>query len=162
MTSWRTGSRQRWKRSLESVMYSSVYSCGPIFNTQDRVAINKIRNRVLLDLARDKLAGICGFNNWKDWKTNVGNREMMLRVATSWLGMPGANISEQWKALGQRSTALRILLLPNPIRSRGDVAAHGSAQKHIGESILALTVEQERKDMSIIFRAVFGTEPAIE
>ena len=162
MTGWRTGSRRRWKWSLESVLYPGIYCFGPIFNTQDRVAINKIQNRVLLDLAQDKLAGICGFNDWKNWKNNVGSREMMLRGARSWLGTPTVDISDEWKALGQQSTALRILLLPNPIRSWRDVAAHASAQKHIAESILALTVEQEQKDMSVIFCAVFGTEPAIK
>jgi hypothetical protein len=52
-----------------------------------------------------------------------------------------------------------MLVLRNAVRSRGDVAAHASAQKLIGESVLALTGEQERRDMSAIFRAVYGAEP---
>ncbi|KAG2744207.1 hypothetical protein P692DRAFT_20837789, partial [Suillus brevipes Sb2] len=34
----------------------------------DKVAINKIRRRVLLDMGRDQLATICGHKNWREWK----------------------------------------------------------------------------------------------
>jgi len=43
----------------------------------------------------------------------------------------------------------------------GDLAAHASAQKLIGESVLGLTGENGREDMCAIFAAVYGVEPVI-
>ncbi|KAG2062881.1 hypothetical protein BDR04DRAFT_1164519 [Suillus decipiens] len=34
----------------------------------DKVAIDKIRRRVLLDMGRDQLAVLCGHKDWKEWK----------------------------------------------------------------------------------------------
>jgi hypothetical protein len=62
-------------------------------------------------------------------------------------------------ALGSQLTALRRLLLPNQVRSRGDIAAHVSDPDLMGQSVLALTEEQERKDMIAIFQAIYGKEP---
>jgi len=69
------------------------------------------------------------------------------------------DVSCRWRALGRQHTALRKLVLPNQVRDRGDLAAHTSAKKNIAESVLALTEEQERKDMIAIFKVVFGEEP---
>lgn len=69
------------------------------------------------------------------------------------------DISDRWVVLGRQRTALQTLLLRNPLRDCGDLAAHGSAKESIGQSVLALTVEQERTDMIAIFNAVFGEEP---
>jgi len=121
----------------------------------DRIAINKIRNRVLLDLGRDKLAEICGYTDWKHWKTN-SDRDRLYNFALTRLK---SNLPLEWMALGSRPTALGMLLLPSQVRSRGNIAAHSSARKLIGESVLALTVEQERNDMIVIYRAVYGVEP---
>lgn len=86
----------------------------------------------------------------------------MLTSASTRLQNSGDDISAQWRALGSRSTALALLLFRNPVRSRGDLAAHASVKKHISESVLALSGERERGDMCAIFEAVFGTESVID
>jgi len=123
------------------------------------VAINKIRNRVLLDVARNKLAVICGYDNWKAWKASSDSRDEMLNSAFTRLSALSNDVSPEWLALGKQRTALQLLLLPSRIRNRGDIAAHVSAKKLIGESILALTEVQERNDMIVIYKAVYGEEP---
>jgi hypothetical protein len=122
--------------------------------------INKVQNRVLLDIGRNKLAGICGYANWKDWKACIQNRDEILNSAQIQLTTlsPSNNVSCEWTALGMQCTALQMLLVPNKVRDRSNLAVHTSVQKHIGESVMALTVDQERKDMIMIFKAVFGKE----
>jgi len=120
--------------------------------------MNKIRNRVLLDIGRNKLAIICGHQNWRDWKTRI-DWEAMIESASRRLRRGTDNVSAYWVALGSQSTALRMLILPNVIRSRGDEAAHASGQRLISESVLSLKGEQERKDMIAIYCAVYGEDP---
>jgi hypothetical protein len=84
---------------------------------------------------------------------------MLLNSALTGLKNTSDNLPPQWTALSSQPAALRMLVLHNPVRSRGDVAAHASAQRLIGKSVLALTVEQEQKDMTAILRAVYGAEP---
>ena len=132
-----------------------------LFHLQDRIAINKIGNRVLLDLARDRLAVICGHKNWYGWKKHANNlKDTMLNSASNRL-QNGDNLSDQWKAIHSRPTALKMLFFRNTVRSRGDLAAHASAQKLIGESVLGLA-GTEREDMCTIFAAVYGAEPVID
>ena len=132
-----------------------------LFHLQDRIAINKIRNRVLLDLARDRLAVICGHKNWYGWKKHANNlKDTMFNSASNRL-QNGDNLSDQWKAIHSRPTALKMLFFRNTVRSRGDLAAHASAQKLIGESVLGLA-GTEREDMCTIFAAVYGVEPVID
>jgi len=126
----------------------------------DRIAINKIRNRVLLDIGRDRLAVVCGHKDWKDWKVNSASRDEMIESVSIRLSTPSNDLPHKWMALRSRPTALRRLLLPNPVRSRGNIAAHASAKQHIGESVLALVDEQEREDMIALFEVVFGEELA--
>jgi len=126
----------------------------------DRVAINKIRNRVLLDMGRNQLAVICGHRDWKAWKASSASRDDIFNSAFMRLKTPGDDLPQRWLALSSRQTALRMLLLPNQVRDRGDIAAHSSAKRSIGESVLALTVDGERADMMAIFKAVYGEEPA--
>jgi hypothetical protein len=52
-----------------------------------------------------------------------------------------------------------MLLLPNQVRDRGNLAAHASAKESIAESIFAAMAEQERADMIAIFKFVFSEEP---
>jgi len=139
------------KRDLQTTMQAVI---------GDRIAINKIRNRVLLDIGRDRLAVICGHEDWKGWKANSAGRDEMIESVSTRLSNPNNDLPPDWAALYNRPTALRRLLLRNPVRSRGDVAAHVSAKQYIGESVLALVDEQERNDMIAIFKAVFGEEPA--
>jgi len=73
---------------------------------------------------------------------------------------PKDDTSRRWIALSRARTALQLLILRNPVRDRGDLAAHSSAKEGIGKSILALTGERERTDMIIIFKTVYGEEPA--
>ena len=136
--------------------------CLKLFRRQDRIAINKIRNRVLLDLARDRLAIICGYKDWYGWKA-AESHDTMFNSASNRLQNAGDDISKQWKAVYSRSesTALKMLIFRNSVRSRGDIAAHASAQKLIGESVLGLTGTQ-REDMCTIFAAVYGVEPIID
>ena len=132
-----------------------------LFHLQDRIAINKIRNRVLLDLARDRLAVICGHKNWYGWKKHANNlKDTMFNSASNRL-QNGDNLSDQWKAIHSRPTALKMLFFRNTVRSRGDLAAHASAQNLIGESVLGLA-GTEREDMCTIFAAVYGVEPVID
>jgi hypothetical protein len=117
-----------------------------------------------LDIGRNKLAGICGYANWKVWKDCIKNRDEILNSAQIRLTTPSPSdkVSREWTALGTQRTALQMLLVRNKVRDRGDLAAHSSAQKLIGESVMALTLDQERKDMITIFKAVFGEEPVPE
>jgi hypothetical protein len=150
--------------TMEAVMGVRVIGCIYIiclFHLQDRISINKIRNRVLLDLARKRLAVICGYKDWRDWKS-YADKNTMFDSALIQLQNGGDNISDQWKALCSRSTALKMLIYPSPVRERGDLAAHASAQKLIGESVLGLAGVTEREDMSTIFAAVYGVEPVID
>jgi len=126
----------------------------------DQVAVNKIRNRVLLDMGRNKLATICGHKNWEDWNASFNTRDEMFNSASTRLNNAAAvnDLPHQWTVLGNRPTALRMLLLPSPVLSCGDGVAHASAQKLIEESVLALMVEQERDDMISICEAVYGTK----
>lgn len=128
---------------------------------QDRIAINKVRNRVLLDSARHQLAVICGYKDWWDWKSHA-DRDAMFSSALNQLQNGGDHISDRWRALRSRPTALKMLIFRNAVRSRGDLAAHVSAQKHISEGVLALAGVNEREDMCAIFAAVFGVEPVID
>jgi hypothetical protein len=64
-----------------------------LFNLQDRASMNKIRRRVLLDMGRNKLAVICGYQNWRDWKTHF-DRETMVDSASSQLRRPAADLSD--------------------------------------------------------------------
>jgi hypothetical protein len=127
-------------------------------NLQDRIAINKVRNRVLLDLGRDQLAIFCDYADWKAWKSN-SNRDTIYNTALIRLQDAGDDLPPDWMALGGQPTALAKLVFPSQVRSRGNIAAHASAKKLIGESVLALSVEQERNDMIAIYRAVYGDEP---
>jgi hypothetical protein len=120
--------------------------------------MNKIWNRVLLDKGRNMLAIICGYQDWSDWKTRF-DRDTMINFASSQLQRPTDAISEYWVALGRQSTALRKLVFPNQVRTRGDDAAHASKQSLIGDSVLSLKGEQERSDMIAIYCAVYGEEP---
>lgn len=86
----------------------------------------------------------------------------MLISASNQLQNGSDKISDHWKALRSRPTALRMLIFPSHVRSRGDLAAHASAQKLIGESVLSLSGENEREDMCAIFAAVYGVEPVID
>lgn len=112
-----------------------------------------------MDIGRDQLAVICGHKNWKDWKANSDRRDEILNSALTQLKTPRDDLPLQWMALGSQLTALRRLLLPNQVRSRGDIAAHVSDPDLMGQSVLALTEEQERKDMIAIFQAIYGKEP---
>ncbi|KAH7920639.1 hypothetical protein BV22DRAFT_1132915 [Leucogyrophana mollusca] len=77
----------------------------------DRDAINKIRQRMLLDLGRDKLAVICGSPDWAHWKkSSSGNREEMMASASRTL-RTSDQISGYWKALADDDKALRLLML---------------------------------------------------
>ena len=109
-------------------------------------------------MGRDRLAVICGCKDWKDWKAKSASVDERLESASTQLRNRTNNLPPQWNALCSRPTALRRLLLPNPVRSRGDIAAHVSAKECIGESVLALAEEQERKDMIAIFKSVYGEE----
>ena len=109
-------------------------------------------------MGRDRLAVICGCKDWKDWKAKSASMDDMLESASTQLRNPTNNLPCQWNALCSRPTTLQRLLLPNP--SRGDMATHVSAKEYIGESVLALTNEQEREDMIAIFKSVYGEEPA--
>jgi hypothetical protein len=117
-----------------------------------------------LDIGRNKLAVICGYANWKEWKACIQNRDEILNSAQIRLTTlsPSDKVSCEWTVLGTQRTALQMLLVRNKVRDRGDLAAHSSARKHIGESVMALAVDQERKDMITIFKAVFGEEPVPE
>jgi hypothetical protein len=113
-------------------------------------------------MGRHQLAVICGHKNWMAWKINSDSKgEDMLGSALMLLKTP-RNLPPHWMALGSQPTALRRLLLPNQVRSRGDAAAHHvSEQGLIADSVLALTEEQERNDMIAIFRAIYGEEPRV-
>jgi hypothetical protein len=108
-------------------------------------------------LAQDKLAIICGHKDWDGWNASSDNREAMLGSALTRLNASN-DIPREWKDLGSQPTVLQTLLCSVRLQSRGDVAVHFSVQKLIEESVLALTAEQEQKDMIGIFRAVYGTE----
>ena len=84
----------------------------------------------------------------------------MLETTSTRLSI-ASDTPHQWRTLGSQSTALRMLLLSSSVHFRGDLAACASAPKLIGESVLSLTVEQEKKDMIAIYQAVFGTEPVL-
>ena len=112
-------------------------------------------------MGRDRLAVICGCENWKDWKAKLTSIDEILESASTQLRNPNNNLPCQWNALCNRPTAIQRLLLPNPVRSRGDIAAHVSAKEYIGESVLALKDEQEREDMIAIFKGVYGEKPAL-
>ena len=116
---------------------------------------------MLLDLGRNKLAVVCGHKSWKAWKTVSDGRDAMIDFALTRLNAlsPIDEISARWIVFSKQRTALQMLLLPNQIRDRGDLAAHASAKESIAESILALMVEQGRADMNAIFKVVFGEEP---
>ena len=86
----------------------------------------------------------------------------MFSSALTQLQNGGDHISDQWRVLRSRPTALKMLIFHNAVRSRGDLAAHVSAQKDIGESVLSLPGVNEREDMCAIFAAVFGVEPVID
>jgi len=83
----------------------------------------------------------------------------MFQTALTRLKSPNNDLPSQWTDLGNKQTALRLLLLPNRIRDRGDEAAHAAGRKLIGESVLAIMDEQQREDMIAIFVAVYGREP---
>jgi hypothetical protein len=68
---------------------------------------------------------------------------------------PSDDTSRRWIVLGTQHTAIQKLLLYGRVQDRGDP----SAKKDTTESILALE-GQGRTDMTSIFRAVYGEEPA--
>ncbi|KAG1735908.1 uncharacterized protein EDB91DRAFT_1337530 [Suillus paluster] len=101
--------------------------------------------RVLLDIARNKLAMICGF---------VSN------MAKQALAALNSKDRQHWLPIVSRPTALHLLLHRNRVRDRGDWAAHTSAKDDMSQSILVLKAGPERDDMTFIFRAVFdGGDP---
>jgi len=148
-----------WKLRLDETNATLQTTMEAVFG--DRVAINKIRNRVLLDMGRNKLAVVCGHKSWKAWKTVSDSRDAMIDFALRRLNAlsPIDEVSARWIVFSKQRTALQMLLLPNQVRDCGDLAAHASAKESIAESILALTVEQGRADMNAIFKVVFGEEP---
>lgn len=133
----------------------------------DKVAIDKIRRRVLLDMGRDQLAVICGHENWREWKEKKAistpsddfavRTAMMTEVETTL--RDSNDPSEYWKAVGQDRSTLRLLIHRNHIRTYADIAAHSSTEQHIAESVLALAAPSDRTHMTAIFCAVFNKEP---
>ncbi|KAG1894499.1 uncharacterized protein F5891DRAFT_717029 [Suillus fuscotomentosus] len=132
----------------------------------DKVAINKIRRRVLLDMGRDQLAVICGHKNWREWKEmkatstegdDFAVRTVMMTEAETIL-RDSNDLSEYWKAVGQDHSTLRLLIHRNHIRIYADIAAHSSTEKNIAESVLALAAPGDRTHMTTIFCAVFDKE----
>ncbi|KAG1894481.1 uncharacterized protein F5891DRAFT_1255179 [Suillus fuscotomentosus] len=134
----------------------------------DKVAINKIRRRVLLDTGRDQLAMICGHKNWREWKdekttstpspgddqtvqTMMTEAEVILENST--------DASDYWKAVGKDRSTLRFLIHRSHIRTEGDIVAHNSTAEAIAESVLALIASSDRTHMISIFRAVYNDEP---
>jgi soluble cytochrome b562 len=133
----------------------------------DKVAIDKIRRRVLLDMGRDQLAMICGHRDWKEWKdekaasTPIDDhiiRTVMMTEAEVIL-QNSTDASEYWKAVGQDRSTLRFLIYRSHIRTDGDIVAHTSTEEAIAESVLALTALSDRAHMITIFRAVYNNEP---
>jgi hypothetical protein len=137
-----------------------------VWALQDKVAINKIRRRVLLDMGRDQLAMICGHKNWREWKdekttstavddptiqTMMTEAEVILENST--------DASDYWKAVGQDRSTLRFLIHRSHIRTEGDIVAHSSTAEAIAESVLALTASSDRTHMISIFRAVYNDKP---
>jgi hypothetical protein len=106
-------------------------------------------------MGRNKLAIICGYENWRNWKASFDDRDTMFSLALKRLQTPGNNISHHWRALAGRPTALQLLVYPNKVRDRGDVAAHASGKKNITEGVLSLPEVQARGDMTTIFAAVY-------
>ena len=69
-------------------------------------------------------------------------------------------VHANWKELGSQQPVLQRLIFPSQVRSRGDIAAHSSALESIAESVLALR-GKEREDMTTIYRAIYGINPAV-
>jgi hypothetical protein len=93
-------------------------------------------------MGRNKLAVICGYENWNLWKAGFNNRDEMLEAALTRLSTlsPTDDESRRWIALGKEHSAVERL-----VRDRGDLPVHPSAQESVGES--ALAEDQERRDM---------------
>lgn len=133
----------------------------------DKVAIDKIRRRVLLDMGRDQLAMICGHKNWKEWKdekatsTPVDDQTVQTAMMTEAevILQNSTDASKYWKAVGQDRSTLRFLIHRSHIRTEGDIVAHNSTAEAIAESVLALTASSDRAHMITIFRAVYNNEP---
>lgn len=113
-----------------------------------------------MDIGRNKLAVICGHKDWKAWKASTKSRDEIYNTALTRLKTLSNDVPKRWADLGRKQTALQLLLLPNRLRDRGDIAAHASAPKNLGESIFALPEEQHREDLTNIFWAIFNEEPA--
>ncbi|KAF9514573.1 hypothetical protein BS47DRAFT_1342880 [Hydnum rufescens UP504] len=121
----------------------------------DRVAINAIRIRVLLDHGRDHLARLCGYTNWDDLELKIPSdslRDLVHKVLNT-------SKDPNWKAIGRKPEVLNMLLEPSTLRRDGNTAAHASTQELIPHGVLAMSVNWERAVMTTIFRAVYGIEP---
>ncbi|KAG2336056.1 hypothetical protein BDR05DRAFT_953627 [Suillus weaverae] len=134
----------------------------------DKVAIDKIRRRVLLDMGRQQLAVICGHKDWIEWKDSqkaisTSGEDFAIRTAmiieAEVVLRDSKDASEYWKAVGRDHSTLRLLIHRNHIRTHANIAAHTSSEKDISESVLALTATGDRTHMIIIFRAVYNNEP---
>ncbi|KAG0698969.1 hypothetical protein DFH29DRAFT_1002356 [Suillus ampliporus] len=99
----------------------------------DIIAIDKIRQRVLLNIGRDQLAIM------RNGMTTEA--KMMLQGSK--------DASGYWKAVGRDILALRLLIHRSRIKTRADIAAHSSTETGIAESVLALTSEGDRNDTSL-------------
>jgi hypothetical protein len=124
---------------------------------QDRVAINAIRIRVLLDDARNRLAELCGYADWDSLEFNVP-KESRYDVVHRFLNTL-KDLDVNWKAIGRQPDVLKVLLEPNTLRCHGNVAAHTSSKESIANSILAIQGKWERATVTTIFRAMYGVEP---
>ncbi|KIK31932.1 hypothetical protein CY34DRAFT_19431 [Suillus luteus UH-Slu-Lm8-n1] len=130
-------------------------------NRADKVAINKIRRRVLLDMDRDQLATICGHKNWREWKdekttsTPGDDRSVQTLMTEAEVILENSpDASDYWKAVGQDRSTLRFLVHRSHIRTEGDIVAHNSTAEAIAESVLALTASSDRTHMISIFRSL--------
>ncbi|KAG1745349.1 uncharacterized protein EDB91DRAFT_1246209 [Suillus paluster] len=133
----------------------------------DKVAVDKIRWRVLLDMGRDQLAVICRHKDWKEWKeskaTSTAGDDFAIRTAmmteAEMMLQDSTDSSEYWKAVGQDPSTLGLLIHPNNIRNQADIAEHSSTEKAIAESVLALATLGDRTHMIAIFCAIYDSEP---
>ncbi|KAF8873842.1 hypothetical protein BD779DRAFT_1476841 [Infundibulicybe gibba] len=126
---------------------------------EDRVAINNIRHRVLLDLGRDYLATICGHTDWDTWVAAFGNdRDRMHALALTALAQ--VPLHRHWT-----NEALHRLVIRrrDPLRNRGNEAAHNATIRGLECSVLSLPEGgQERVDMFAIYELVFdGAVPTL-
>jgi len=120
------------------------------------------RAALLLDLARDKLATLCRYQDWKDWKKNSINRDTMVALARAAV-LSNVTVSKLWKDLAQHPTAFDFLVSQKSITLQGNLAAHKSEESVIAERIFSLPESsQERSLMTAIFTAYYGYPPVVE